>query len=149
MSKVMQKAMLTTQRGTPYYMSPEIWKEQLCSIKSDIWSLGVILYEMCTLQMPFKASNIHSLYVKIIEGKLPKFPQHVSKGFITLISACLKQDPKKRPITSQILLMIPNIKEMQPQKYNSNITLEKTIKLQSDCSMIEKELPKPRYLKCL
>jgi len=43
--EVTKNGMLFTQTGTPYYASPEIWKEQPYDLKSDIWSLGVIIYE--------------------------------------------------------------------------------------------------------
>jgi NIMA (never in mitosis gene a)-related kinase len=39
--------------GTPFYLAPELWQDKPCSKKSDIWALGVILYEMCALQVPF------------------------------------------------------------------------------------------------
>ena len=47
--------------GTPYYLSPEIVRGLPYSFKSDIWSLGVILYEMCTLRPPFNAQSIQGL----------------------------------------------------------------------------------------
>ena len=47
-SKVVQQGLLKTQTGTPYYCSPEIWKDQPYSYNSDIWSIGCVLYEMCT-----------------------------------------------------------------------------------------------------
>jgi NIMA (never in mitosis gene a)-related kinase len=46
-SKVAQEGMLSTQTGTPYYASPEVWKDKPYDEKSDIWSLGCVLYEMC------------------------------------------------------------------------------------------------------
>ncbi len=39
--------------GTPYYISPEIYENREYSYKTDIWSLGVVLYELCTLELPF------------------------------------------------------------------------------------------------
>ena len=54
-SKVAKKGLLYTQTGTPYYASPEVWKDQPYDLKSDIWSLGCVIYEMCALHPPFQA----------------------------------------------------------------------------------------------
>jgi NIMA (never in mitosis gene a)-related kinase len=48
-SKIAKKGLLYTQTGTPYYASPEVWKDKPYDQKSDIWSLGCVLYEMTTL----------------------------------------------------------------------------------------------------
>lgn len=47
-----------TNVGTPYYMSPEQISDLVYDEKSDIWSLGCILYELCQLEPPFKGSNL-------------------------------------------------------------------------------------------
>ena len=54
--------------GTPYNLSPEILKGQSYSFASDIWALGVILYEMCALVPPFQAESLSFLALKIISG---------------------------------------------------------------------------------
>ena len=54
-SKVAKRGMLQTQTGTPYYASPEVWKDKPYDSKSDIWSVGCVLYEMCALNPPFRA----------------------------------------------------------------------------------------------
>lgn len=46
-----------TQIGTPYYMSPEIWQDQQYDAATDIWSLGCLAYELCTLRHPFQAKE--------------------------------------------------------------------------------------------
>ncbi len=67
-SKIAKKGLLYTQTGTPYYASPEVWKDQPYDKKSDIWSLGCILYEMITLKPPFRAENMEGLYKRVIKG---------------------------------------------------------------------------------
>ena len=47
----------TSKVGTPYYLSPEVCEDRPYNYKSDIWSLGCILYELCTLKHPFEAKN--------------------------------------------------------------------------------------------
>ena len=49
--------------GTPYYLSPEIVQAQEYNFKTDVWSLGVILYEMFALQPPFNGNNIATLAI--------------------------------------------------------------------------------------
>lgn len=66
LSKTVEKA--KTMVGTPYYLSPEIIESKPYSLKTDIWSLGVILYELCALKPPFNADSLHFLALKIIKG---------------------------------------------------------------------------------
>lgn len=54
----MAKSMCKTQTGTPYYASPEVWKDLPYDKKSDIWSLGCVLYEAITLKPPFRANDM-------------------------------------------------------------------------------------------
>mmetsp|Transcript_10581 Transcript_10581/g.10599 ORF Transcript_10581/g.10599 Transcript_10581/m.10599 type:complete len:116 (-) Transcript_10581:604-951(-) len=52
--------------GTPYYMSPEVCQNKPYTNKSDIWSLGCLLYELCNLRFPFVANNLLTLITKIL-----------------------------------------------------------------------------------
>lgn len=54
-SKVIKNNLCVTQTGTPYYASPEVWKDVPYNTKSDIWSLGCLIYEMTVLHPPFMA----------------------------------------------------------------------------------------------
>ena len=67
-SKVAKRGLLYTQTGTPYYASPEVWRDQPYDMKSDIWSLGCVLYESITLRPPFRADDMAGLYRKVLRG---------------------------------------------------------------------------------
>jgi len=69
----------TTHVGTPYYMSPEQVLESNYDEKSDIWSTGCLLYEMCALRPPFEATNHLSLAIKIKDGKFERIPMQFSE----------------------------------------------------------------------
>ena len=70
--------MAHTVVGTPYYLSPELCEEKPYNNKSDIWSLGCVLYEMCTLRHPFEAQNQGALILKILRGKYNPIPDYYS-----------------------------------------------------------------------
>ena len=61
-----------TSLGTPFYLSPEICLGHPYDYKSDVWMLGCVLYEMCTLQRPFEGESLSQVVHKIIE--LPYTP---------------------------------------------------------------------------
>jgi len=106
-----------TYVGTPYYLSPEIINSQPYDFKSDIWSLGVLLYEICALKMPFDASNLPQLYIKIITCKYPPLSNKYSKDLHLLVKSMLNETSLKRPTIKQILDM-PIIKKRIRQFLN-------------------------------
>lgn len=83
------KGLNFTQTGTPYYASPEIWLDKPYDIKSDIWSLGCVTYEMITLRPPFQADDMKGLYKKVIKGSYPKIPNTYSVELSNVISSLL------------------------------------------------------------
>lgn len=89
--------------GTPYYLSPELLSNKPYSFKNDIWALGVLLYEMCCLKMPFEAPNLPLLSLKILRCNYNPIPDKYSKELKNLISLCLNVDPNKRPSVKEIL----------------------------------------------
>jgi serine/threonine protein kinase len=95
-------AMAKTAIGTPYYLSPEICQGKPYNAKSDIWSLGCVLYEMCALTHPFDAATINSLVMKIVRSKQAPVPKEYSNKLRGLIDSLLQKDPKKRPAIKQI-----------------------------------------------
>eukprot|EP00944_MAST-04C_sp_MAST-4C-sp1_P004777 g4777.t1 len=92
-----------TVAGTPYYMSPEICKDQAYTIKSDVWSLGILLHELALLDFPFNASNLLGLVQKVVKQPAKRLPSMFSKEFRTLATEMLSKDPRKRPDIRHIL----------------------------------------------
>jgi NIMA (never in mitosis gene a)-related kinase len=92
-----------TMVGTPYYLSPEIIEGRPYNFKSDIWSLGVLLYELCCLKPPFDASSLHFLALKIVKGKFNPVPRTFQQPLRGLIEKLLKVDPDQRPNIHQVL----------------------------------------------
>jgi len=148
-SKIAKQGMLRTQTGTPYYASPEVWKDQPYSLKSDIWSLGCVIYELASLKPPFRSVDMKSLYKIVIAGKYDNIPSHFSTDLSNLIKQCLQVNPKQRPSTSEMLsnnnTIINTIKGMNfYQKVQKNDLLE-TIKMPRNLKKLNDILPKAKY----
>ena len=103
MSKVIKKGLGYTQTGTPYYASPEVWKDQPYDAKSDIWSLGCVLYEMITLKPPFRAADMQGLYKKVLKGNYPKIPRNYSEDLAYIVKSLLQVSPHMRPKCGNVL----------------------------------------------
>ena len=101
--KTMEKA--RTMVGTPYYLSPEILDNKPYDAKSDIWSLGVLLYEMMTFKMPFNANSLPQLSLKIMRGNYAPPPLVYTKDLREIVSKCLNVNPSNRPTIQAILRM--------------------------------------------
>ena len=96
-SKVAKKGLLYTQTGTPYYASPEVWKDQPYDSKSDIWSLGCVLYEMITFKPPFRASDMNGLFKRVTKGAYPPIGPNYSPELAQVVAKMLQVEPKNRP----------------------------------------------------
>lgn len=108
-----------TTIGTPYYFSPEIINNSSYSFKSDVWSLGVLLFEMCMLKVPFQANSLNELTIKILEGKVPSISKKFSKEISSLIEGMLIVNEYKRMSLDDIL-NYPLIKSRVSKKKNGN-----------------------------
>ncbi|XP_016831542.1 serine/threonine-protein kinase Nek3 isoform X1 [Cricetulus griseus] len=89
--------------GTPYYVPPEIWENLPYNNKSDIWSLGCILYELCALKHPFQANSWKNLILKICQGPIHPLPAQYSYKLQCLVKQMLKRSPSQRPSTTTLL----------------------------------------------
>lgn len=145
-SKIAKDGFLRTQTGTPYYASPEVWKDTKYNNKSDIWSLGCVLYESITLRPPFRAKDMEDLYEKVIVGQYDPIPKNYSKELSFVIKHLLNTNPTLRPSCSEIL----NFECVKRHSYAlgnsySCSNLIGAIKVPKEIKMISSALPKPKY----
>ncbi|KAL0223711.1 hypothetical protein P9112_003101 [Eukaryota sp. TZLM1-RC] len=91
-----------TSVGTPYYLSPEQCEDRPYNSKSDIWSLGCILYELCALRHAFVAKSIPALVMSILRGIYEPIPALYSQDLSDLVKWLLSSDPDDRPTIDEL-----------------------------------------------
>lgn len=89
--------------GTPYYLSPEMWKAQRYNKKADVWSLGIVLYEMMTLKRPFLGDNFKDLGASVCKGEYTAVPAGFDEGLVEAVRLLLTVDHTVRPDISDIV----------------------------------------------
>lgn len=119
----------STYVGTPFYMSPEICAAEKYTLKSDIWSLGCIIYELCAREPPFNAKTHFQLVQKIKEGKISPLPPAYSPELTAVIKDCLRVNPDRRPDTAA-LLNLPVVRLMRKEK--EVVDMSKMLKQKED-----------------
>ena len=101
-------AMLETQVGTPMYLAPELIKQKPYDYKADIWSLGVVMYNVCALKPPFEGDNIMALAYAITHHAVPPLPQSYTSKLTALVTLCLRKKSSERPSAVDILKQLPS-----------------------------------------
>uniref|UniRef100_A0A663MZL2 non-specific serine/threonine protein kinase n=1 Tax=Athene cunicularia TaxID=194338 RepID=A0A663MZL2_ATHCN len=86
---------LTSIKGTPLYMSPELVEERPYDHTADLWSVGCILYELFVGTPPFYTSNIFQLVSLIVKDPV-KWPAAISPDFKSFLQGLLMKDPRQR-----------------------------------------------------
>ena len=155
-SKVIKDKVLLTQTGTPYYASPEVWNDAPYSYKSDLWSIGCVIYEICALSPPFHGKDLDELYANVCRGKLERISQIYSDDLWKMIKMLIQVDVNKRVDCDTFLnsrLILKKKKELKEknkdfnyiennlEKNSNNGILLSTIKF-SNIREIKSQLPK-------
>ncbi|CDW81246.1 protein kinase domain containing protein [Stylonychia lemnae] len=160
-SKIAKQEFLQTQTGTPFYASPEVWQDKPYDKRSDIWSLGCVMYELAALNPPFIAKDMQGLYQRVLKGAYPRVPSHFSVDLAAVIKLMLQVDPLNRPTCKQII-SIPAFKNKCRKffdKEDSNFIQEDneddnqdslnqmlgTIRIPKNLRLLSERLPKSNY----
>ena len=150
-SKVARRGLGYTQTGTPYYASPEVWKDKPYDHKSDVWSLGCVLYEMITLRPPFRAKDMEGLFNKVCKGQYSRIPDRFSDDLFKIVQYLLIVNSIQRPSCDQILQhpiimkRIEYFKSFGSEDENEDKCLLKTIHMPKNLLFLSDKLPKPNY----
>ena len=88
--------------GTPVYLAPEVIEHSKVSLKSDVWSLGIVFYEIMSLNFPFFAADLSTLIKKICNDDLEELPNVFSQDLKDFVFWILNKDPEKRPSITEI-----------------------------------------------
>ncbi|XP_014480795.1 PREDICTED: serine/threonine-protein kinase nekl-2-like [Dinoponera quadriceps] len=103
-SKSLHEKCITCRAGSYYYMAPEMLTAQPYDFKCDVWSMGVILYEMITKRLPYPATSLVEI-TKLVFDQPPKpLPEGTPVPIVNLISKMLRKQSPSRPRTDQLVL---------------------------------------------
>ncbi|XP_075068539.1 serine/threonine-protein kinase Nek11 [Mixophyes fleayi] len=142
----------TTFTGTPYYMSPEALKHQGYDSKSDIWSVGCILHEMCCLEHAFTGHSFLTVVLKIVESPTPSLPDRYSSDLNLLMNRMLSKDPSFRPGAGEILqvpYIMEHLQKVKWKLYGSMPQDDKTIICQKEADQIRNAVQRKFHLQTL
>ncbi|KAK9805089.1 hypothetical protein WJX73_004295 [Symbiochloris irregularis] len=89
--------------GTPYYMSPEMFKGRKYDQKTDVWAIGCMLFELCALRKAFDGRNQATIMLKVMSGYKDSISDHYSSELQQLVKALLETDPVRRPSVAEVL----------------------------------------------
>ncbi len=123
-AKVLEKTgqMALTCVGTPGYLSPEICGRRQYNSKSDIWSLGCVLYQLMTLRPPFTGRNMNQLLNAIVRGHFPPMPARYSYELRQTVATMLRKSPDERP-SAEVLLRKRLFSVKQQQQLSQSVTI--------------------------
>ncbi|CAD8043083.1 unnamed protein product [Paramecium primaurelia] len=143
--------MAKTITGSPFYLSPEISQGQDYTYSSDIWSLGCILFEMCTLKRAFDGDQFDQVLNKIQQRKLQQEiliqdqidptisdTRTYTSELVNLIQSLLNVDPSKRP-TAKELLRSSYIAKIMLQSFEKKSVKQKDIQKIGQVTMMQKK----------
>ena len=99
--------------GTPYYLSPELILERPYDAQSDVWALGVVLYELLALRHPFNANDMKGLMHRILKVQYDAPPHIYSNELRSIVARMLVKDPGQRVRLAELLQMPIVIQRMQ------------------------------------
>lgn len=95
-----------THCGTPAWIAPEVLQGSSLSVQADIYSFGIIMWEIATRRLPFEGENFTNVAFNVIGGKRPQVPLTLPDAFAGFMRSCWHQKPGKRPSAEELCCTI-------------------------------------------
>jgi len=102
-ARIFDEAGAQTQIGTPHYIAPEVLNMDGYGTNSELWSLGVVAYELMSLRVPFQAPSLPGIAMTICGATPEPLPQRYSQPFRRTTMSLLEKEPKRRPSLKDLL----------------------------------------------
>ena len=138
-----------TQIGTPLYLAPEIWRRRPYDSKCDMWSLGVVLYEMLNFSFPFIGNTTEDLGRRILAGRIGPIRSGYSQEIQAVLRSLLQTNPELRPSAKELLENVSVHKRMYlihpviAEEKEEHPRLLQTIKVPMNIKQVS--FPRPSY----
>ena len=123
-----------TSLGTPFFLSPEICQGEKYNYKTDIWMVGCVIYELCSLKKPFNGDNLMVLMRNIVTEKVPPIPDNYSDNLKHIVNILMMKDQNDRPLIRDILdidFVQQKMKELKILDLESPCVSPKNVKFDS------------------
>jgi serine/threonine protein kinase/Flp pilus assembly protein TadD len=112
--------------GTLPYMAPEILQGKPCDARTDIWSTGIVMYEMTAGHRPFEGKTAYEVSSAILGSDPTNLPESISQGFRAVVLRCLVKEPERRYQNVgeiEAALACVNSPETQPRSLTRQVAL--------------------------
>lgn len=108
--------MMTKNRGTPHWCAPEVFLVSDYDEKIDVYSLGIVLWEIVTSQRPYEGTSPWLIPAMVIEkNERPPIPSFVPQGYANLIRSCWQRNPRDRPSAKQVVVELERLLSLAPR----------------------------------